>query len=127
MKNLYFLRKEIDFLREQIEREETEAERTVAPLSDMPRGNNPPDKLCGQVCLIAALKDRLAAKTAEYEAGYREILDWLNSLSDSQTYLILFSLLINFEDWGTIADNLGGRNCANGVKRKFFRELKKLT
>jgi hypothetical protein len=77
--------------------------------------------------LIAALKDRLAAKTAEYEAGYREILDWLNSLSDSQAYLILFSRLINFEDWGTIADNLGGRNCANTVRRRFTREIKKLS
>lgn len=68
---------------------------------------------------------KITRKLAELEAAKEKIIDFIMNIDDCQTRLIFMLRCLNMLSWNAVADEVGGMNSEDSVKKRFYRYLEK--
>ena len=68
---------------------------------------------------------KISKKISELQNKRQEIFDFIMSIDDPQTRLIVKLRCYNMLSWNAVADRIGGMNSEYTVKKRFYRFLKK--
>lgn len=135
LSQLRYLNREIELLKEQIEKAEQDVEANMA--ADTVAGSNPvwPYQLRSfRVEGIAVpeyerrverLKRKLQRRLEEVMEKREEIEEYIDSIDDSQIRMILTLRYVNGLSWQQVAEHIGGGNTADSVRMMHNRFLKK--
>jgi hypothetical protein len=72
-----------------------------------------------------ALRRKISEKLLELEKKKQEIFDFVMSIDDPQTRLIVKLRCFDLLSWNAVADRVGGMNSEYTVKKRFYRFLEK--
>lgn len=125
LSQLYYLRKEINILRDKIANLEAQATKLNSEISDMPRGFGNNDKLGLYISEILYHKEMLTAKLMQYRIEERRLTDYINAIEDSCTRAIFRLRFVELHSWNAIADIIGNEATEDSIKKKCYRFLKK--
>lgn len=67
---------------------------------------------------------KISEKLSELKNKRQEIIDFIMSIEDPQTRLIVKLRCYNLLSWNAVADKVGGMNSEYTVKKRFYRFLK---
>ena len=70
-------------------------------------------------------RQKISKKISELQRKRQEIIDFIMSIDDPQTRLIVKLRCYNLLSWNAVADKIGGMNSEYTVKKRFYRFLKK--
>ena len=120
------------YLPKQIEQKKREIERiwerltSISPnLSGMPHGGGVHDKVGEGVVELVAKKEELEAQKRGFEQEEKEINDWIDSVDDLQINLILCLRFREKRSWNEVADEMGGINTEDSCRKMIDRFLEK--
>ena len=120
------------YLPKQIEQKKREIERiwerltSISPnLSGMPHGGGVHDKVGEGVVELVAKKEELEAQKRGFEQEEKEINDWIDSVEDLQINLILCLRFREKRSWNEVADEMGGINTEDSCRKMIDRFLEK--
>lgn len=68
---------------------------------------------------------KISEKLSELERKRQEIIDFIMSIDDPQTRLIVKLRCLDLLSWNAVADRVGGMNSEYTVKKRFYRFLEK--
>lgn len=126
LKQLIYLNKEIEYKQNMIIELETRATHITQTINDMPGGNKKSDKVADNVAEITDIKLELELQKRRANRELRKLVDFVNTIEDSQLRLIFSYRYINNLTWRQIALHIGGGNTEYGVKMKHNRYLRKV-
>ncbi len=120
------------YLPKQIEQKKREIERiwerltSISPnLSGMPHGGGVHDKVGEGVVELVAKKEELEAQKRGFEQEEKQINDWIDSVEDLQINLILCLRFREKRSWNEVADEMGGINTEDSCRKMIDRFLEK--
>ena len=70
-------------------------------------------------------RQKISKKISELQTKRQEIIDFIMSIEDPQTRLIVKLRCYNLLSWNAVADKIGGMNSEYTVKKRFYRFLEK--
>lgn len=70
-------------------------------------------------------REQIERKLCELKDKRNEIINFILSIDDPQTRLIVKLRCFNLLSWNAVADRIGGMNSEYTVKKRFYRFLKK--
>ena len=70
-------------------------------------------------------REQIERKLCELKEKRKEIVNFIMSIEDPQTRLIVKLRCFNLLSWNAVADRVGGMNSEYTVKKRFYRFLKK--
>ena len=135
LSQLRYLNREIELLKEQIEKAEQDVEANMA--ADTVAGSNPvwpyqPRSFRVEGIAIpeyerrvGRLKRKLQRRLEEVMEKREEIEEYIDSIDDSQIRMILTLRYVNGLSWQQVAEHIGGGNTADSVRMMHNRFLKK--
>ena len=135
LSQLRYLNREIELLKEQIEKAEQDVEANMA--ADTVTGSNPvwpyqPRSFRVEGIAVPEyerrlqrLKNRLQRRLEELMDKREEIEEYIDNIDDSQIRMIMTLRYINGLSWGQVAEHIGGGNTADSVRMMHNRFLKK--
>ena len=119
------LKKEIAGYEEKIKELEEMAESTTAKITGMPRGGGTSDKVGECATAIAFYKDFLKQAIAKRITTEIEILRYVESINDAELRRIMFLRFIQQKTWQQVADEIGGNNTEDSVRKRCNRYVSK--
>lgn len=125
LSSVYYIQKEIDLINLKIAELEEQAEKTTPSLSDMPPSQGVSDKVGEAAAKIADYRRELEIKHAQLTAEKNMLMNYIYTISDSQTRLIFVYRFIDLMSWQHVANAVGGNNTADGVRMLVKRFLLK--
>lgn len=123
---VYYLNKEIAAWKEELERI-----KNVWPGNGMCVGagvkgkGRYADKVAKTAISIAQTEEKIRKKLVELENVRSKVINYILSIDDCQTRLIFKLRCIDLLNWNDVADEVGGMNSEDSVKKRFYRYLKK--
>lgn len=135
LSQLRYLNREIELLKEQIEKAEQDVEANMA--ADTVAGSNPvwpyqPRSFRVEgVAMpeyerrVQRLKRKLQRRLEELMEKREELEEYIDGIDDSQIRMILTLRYINGLSWQQVAEHIGGGNTADSVRMAHNRFLKK--
>lgn len=125
LSQLYYLDREIKLKAKQLEQLYAVAEGTTQKLTGLPHGTETKDKVGNTVADIADIKAILELKRQEYYHQYNCLTRYIESIDDSQLRQIMTLRYIKLKKWNEVADEVGGNNTEDSVKKRTYRYLDK--
>lgn len=83
------------------------------------------DKVAEIAVKTAETQRKIEQKLLELEKAKNEVTRYILSIDDCQTRLIFKLRCLNLLSWNAVADQVGGMNSEDSVKKRFYRYLKK--
>ncbi len=83
------------------------------------------DKVAEIAVKTAEIKRKIEEKLLELEKAKNEVTGYILSIDDCQTRLIFKLRCLNLLSWNAVADQVGGMNSEDTVKKRFYRYLEK--
>lgn len=124
LSKLYYLNKLIERDAQRLEEIEARLESGSTHLSGMPRNPSPPNVTEEIISLLIEVKDRLRKEQEDYIKEQLVLEEYLRSVPDYQTRLILTLRFVDLMSWQKIAYRIGGNNTEDSVKKKAYRFIK---
>lgn len=124
LSELYWLNREIDEEKRKLKELENIATSCTAKITGLPHVTGTYDKIGDLSILIAEQKDLIKLKVRQSIIKYNRLNRYITSVEDAQMRTILSLRYINGLDWQQVANNIGGGNTADGVRKKHERFLK---
>lgn len=121
---LRFLKKEIAENQRQLRELENAAYQCTAPPTNTPAVGGYADKSGNLAASIADKKDVLAQQIQQAWDEYERLSRYIASVEDPQMRLILALRYVDGLTWRQTALQIGGKNTADGVRKKHDRFLK---
>lgn len=125
MSQLYYLNREIDQLKRQLEELECLAEGTTQVITGMPHGSGTSDKVGRYAVRIADLRSMIDNRKARCWDELNRLNAYIDGVEDSLTRQILSLRYVNGLNWQQVADCVGGGNTEYNVKNICYRYLKR--
>lgn len=125
MSQLYYLNREIDQLKRQLEELECLAEGATQVITGMPHGGGTSDKVGRYAVRIADLRSMIDNRKARCWDELRRLNAYIDSVEDSLTRQVLTLRYVNGLGWQQVADSVGGGNTEYSVKHICYRYLAK--
>lgn len=123
MSQLYYLNREIEQLERQLEELECLAEGTTQAITGMPHGSGTSDKVGRYAVRIADLRSMIDNRKARCWDELNRLNAYIDGVKDSLTRQILSLRYVNGLSWQQVADNVGGANAEDSVKKICYRYL----
>lgn len=123
MSQLYYLNREIDQLKRQLEELECLAEGTAQVITGMPHGSGTSDKVGRYAVRIADLRSMIDNRKARCWDELNRLNAYIDGVEDSLTRQILTLRYVNGLSWQQVADSVGGANTEDSVKKICYRYL----
>lgn len=92
-------------------------------IDGMPHAPGVSDKVGDMAVELADLKETIAALEFKCDLEKRKVKKYISKISDDRTRMIFSLRFIHCMTWQEVADTLGGRNSANGVKHICYRYI----
>ena len=92
-------------------------------ITGMPHAPGVSDRVGDMAVEIADLEDKIAALEARCDRERRKLEKYIGTINDDQTRMIFRLRFIRCMTWPQVAEALGGRNSADGVKHICYRYL----
>ncbi len=73
----------------------------------------------------AEIKRKIEEKLLELEKAKNEVTGYILGIDDCQTRLIFKLRCLNLLSWNAVADQVGGMNSEDSVKKRFYRYLER--
>lgn len=124
LSELYWLNREIEEEQRKLKELEVAATNCTAKITGLPHVSGVHDKIGDLGILIAEQKDLIELKIRQSIIEYNRLNRYITSVSDIQMRIILSLRYVNGLTWQQIADNIGGGNTADGIRKKHDRFLK---
>ena len=83
------------------------------------------DKVSEIAVKTAETQRKIEQKLLELEKAKNEVTGYILSIDDCQTRLIFKLRCLNLLSWNAVADQVGGMNSEDSVKKRFYRYLEK--
>ena len=83
------------------------------------------DKVSEIAVKTAETQRKIEQKLLELEKVKNEVTSYILSIDDCQTRLIFKLRCLNLLSWNAVADQIGGMNSEDTVKKRFYRYLEK--
>lgn len=93
-------------------------------ITGMPHAVGVSDGVVGLVIEIADLEKRIGGLEAECAQEKKKLEKYISAIKDDQTRMIFRLRFIHCMTWLEVADTIGGRNTAGGVKKICYRYLR---
>ena len=123
---VYYLNKEIAAWKEELERIRSISGMSAMRVGAGIRGKGKyADKVAETAISIAQAEQKIKRKLIELEKARSEITNYILDIDDCQTRLIFKLRCLDLKNWNDVADEVGGMNSEDSVKKRFYRYLKK--
>ncbi len=93
--------------------------------SGMPRNPNPKNPIEEVVPLIIDIKEQIKKRQEEYFIEQKRIEKYIETVPDYHIKLIISLRCVDLLTWQQVAARIGGSNTEGGVKKAFYRFMKK--
>lgn len=93
-------------------------------ITGMPHASGISDKVSSLVIEIEDLKKRISNLESRCTQEKRILERYISTIEDDRTRIIFRLRFVNCMTWPQVAESVGGRNTANGVKQICYRYLK---
>ena len=120
------LQKEIADYKDKIREMEELAESMTAKLTGMPHASGVRDKVGECVAAIATYTQFLETAIAEKVAREKEITQYIESVDDAVTRRIMYLRFVKQLTWQQVADEIGGTNTEDSVRKRCHRYIAKI-
>lgn len=124
LSGLYWLNREIEEEQRKLRELEAAVTDCTAKITGLPHVSGTHDKIGDLSILIAEQKDLIELKVRQSVIEYNRLNRYIKDVPDVQIRMILSLRYINGLTWQQIADNIGGDNTADGIRKKHDRFLK---
>ena len=122
---LFYLPKQQDYLRREIQRIKERLTAISPSLTGMPHGGGVHDKIGEGVPELIDKKAQLEQMIREYEAEEAEIEKWIDGIEDIHLQLIVKLRFKEKKSWQEVANEAGGNNTEDSVRKLVDRYIKK--
>lgn len=122
---LFYLPKQIAMKKREIQRIWERLTAMSPTLTGMPHGGGVHDKLGEGVPELVEKKNELEEMVRGYEAEEKAINQWIDDIPDLQINLIMSLRFKERRPWGEVADEVGGMNTDDSVRKMVDRYLEK--
>lgn len=122
---LFYLPKQIEQKKREIQRIWDRLTSMSPNLSGMPHGSGVHDKVGDGVIELVTKKEELEAQKRGFEQEEKEINDWIDSVEDLQINLILCLRFREKLSWNQVADQMGGINTDDSCRKMIDRFLER--
>lgn len=122
---VYYINKEITSWKEELERLEHMSYVKGAGFARASKNGRISDKVADFALKKAEIEEKIRKKVTELEKVKNEVTDYILDIDDCQTRLIFKLRCLNLMSWNAVADEVGGMNSENSVKKRFYRYLDK--
>ena len=122
---LFYLPKQIEQKKREIQRIWDRLTSMSPNLSGMPHGGGVHDKVGDGVVELVAKKEELEAQKRGFEQEEKAINDWIDSVEDLQINLMLCLRFREKLSWNQVADQMGGINTDDSCRKMIDRYLEK--
>jgi len=122
---LFYLPKQIELKKRQIQRIMERLTAMSPNLSGMPHGSGVHDKVGDGVVELVTKKEELEEMKRGYEQEEKQINDWIDAIEDPQIRTIVELRFREDMSWNEVADFIGGNNSENSVRMLLNRYLEK--
>ena len=122
---LFYLPKQIEQKKREIQRIWDKLTSISPNLSGMPHGGGVHDKLGEGVPELVDRKNELEEQMRGFEQEEKEINDWIDAVDDLQVNLILCLRFREKLTWNEVADQMGGINTDDSCRKMIDRYLEK--
>ena len=123
LNSLYYIEQEIQIYEDKIAELRERAASLSPNYSGMPRGNSPGNKVENAAVAIVSYIEMLDKAKAEREWQSKRIQEYILSVPDPQTRVIMILRFIERKSWGEIARRIGGNNTASAVRMRVMRYI----
>lgn len=123
LSQLYYLEREITKQEEQLSALDAEAKRTTSQLTGMPRSTSHSDRLGSIVAQIADLTALIILNLEKRIYQRNQIMRYIMTIDDSLMRQILISRYVDCKEWWQVAEDIGGNNTADSVRKQHSRFL----
>lgn len=125
LKQIYYLNREIKMWQRELERLQCKSLIKGQEITGMPFITGTSDKVGDLVSTIADIEAIIRGKLAEIQVQRKKIIEYIDSIDDSLIRQIVFLRNVSCMSWNQIANELGGFNTEDGVRKIYDRFLKK--
>lgn len=125
MSQLYYLNKEIKQQKQRLKELEAAATGCTAQITGMPHGTAAGDKVSKYAAEIADLKNLIELNIQKCWYEMNRLNRYIDSVEDSQMRQILTLRYIKQYSWYKIANEIGGNNTEDSIKKSCYRFLAK--
>ncbi len=122
---LFYLPKQIDQKRREIQRIEERLTAISPSLTGMPHGGGAHDKIGEGVPELIDKKEQLQRMIHGYELEEDEIEQWIDEIEDLHLQLIINLRFREQMTWQEVADTAGGNNTEDSVRKLVDRFIKR--
>ncbi len=125
LSQLYYLNKEIKQQKQRLKELEAAATGCTAQITGMPHGTSVGDKVSKYAAEIADLKNLIELNIQKCWYEMNRLNRYIDSVEDSQMRQILTLRYIKQYSWYKIANEIGGNNTEDSIKKSCYRFLAK--
>ena len=125
LKNLYYLKKEIEQLRRQISELEACATNCSTKITGLPNGKGVSDKIGNYAAQIADLKALLDLNLKKCFYEFNRLNRYIEEVEEPLIKQIMIYRFEHQMGWMQIEKAMGGKNRAESLRKKLYRYLKK--
>ena len=122
---LFYLPKQIDYMRREIQRIEERLTAISPSLTGMPHGSGAYDRIGEGVPDLVDKKNQLQEMLRAYEGEEREIEGWIDAIEDYHLQLVVRLRFKDKMSWQEVAMEAGGNNTEDSVRKLVDRYIKK--
>lgn len=125
LNSIFDIKKEIKDYREKIRELEEYAESTTAKLTGLPNGGGVNDKVGTNAADIAQYRCFLESAIAQKIQTEFRITQYIESVTDAQLRRIMYLRFVKRKTWQKVADEIGGNNTEDSVRKRCTRYVQK--
>lgn len=119
------IEKEIEEYREKIRELEEMAESTTAKITGMPSSRRKSDKVGEGATAIAFYKSFLESAIVKRITTEMEIVKYIETVEDVEMRRIMWLRFVRQKSWQEVADEIGGGNTEDSVRKRCNRYVEK--
>ena len=124
LSEVYYIDKEIKKDKAQLKELEERSTSTSQTYSHTPSAHSADSKVERYATAIADLQETIRLNEIRLTETRAKITRWINAISDSQTRLIFKLRFLWLLGWDDVAEEIGGGNTSDSVKKRCYRYLK---
>ncbi len=123
LEQLYYLEKMIQHENKRLDELRASVDLHSPGFSDMPKAPGARDKLGEVVPEIVDQEEEIKHSLLEYEETKQKLLHFIRHVPNTRIRLIMMLRYIDKKTWQGVADELGGKETENSVKKTVYRYL----
>ncbi|MDF2984907.1 MAG: hypothetical protein K0R50_417 [Eubacterium sp.] len=124
LSKLYYIQKLIDRDTQRLVDLEERLQSGVQILTDMPRKTGTKNPIGEIIPLIVDMQQQIVEEQKRLFEEQMKIQQYIDSIHDYQIRLIMYLRFVDLKPWSQVAEEMGGNNTAESIKKVCYRFLR---